>query len=220
MSAGILNKLRACGWVAVGIAIAHLAWVAALRFAGNRDFERRPAPSAAAHPDFLPPSGSTVRILQFYASPVELTAGQEGILCYGVQNARSVRLDPAVDELKPAWNRCLAITPEHDTTYTLRAEGFDGAEATASFQLKVNPAPPYILFVALSDRVVNRGHPLTMCYGVTHATAARLDPIGYRLAPIEKACVRLYPPRTTDFTLVASDNGGRTDREKFRITVK
>src|SRR5215475_9542251 len=40
--------------------------------------------------------GSDVRILQFYARDGVVTEGSGTVICYGVVNARSVRVDPPV----------------------------------------------------------------------------------------------------------------------------
>ena len=39
-------------------------------------------------------------------------------------------------------------------------------------------------------------------------------------APGEKFCLRLFPVRTTHFTLTASDDPGRSDSENFSLTVR
>lgn len=208
-------------WVAVGAASVYLVWVGTTRYLDNRRWEETAkAREQRRYPRIEENAGTAVRILQFYSNTGELVRGEHAVVCYGVQNARAVRLDPPVEQLKPALNRCFAVTPAHTTTYTLLADGFDGLQASASFTLEVRPPPPTILFVALSDREVRRGHPLTICYGVANATSARLEPIGRGLSPVAKSCLRLFPVRTTDFTLVAAGQNGRTDREKFTITVK
>jgi hypothetical protein len=80
-----------------------------------------------------------VRILQFYATVGSITMGQKAQLCYGVENARSVHISPAVSGAYPSPNRCLEIYPDRTTHYMLLAEGFDGGVATRSFTLPVLP---------------------------------------------------------------------------------
>ena len=92
-----------------------------------------------------------VRILQFYASVGTLTPGDKAQLCYGVENARTVRIVPALPGVYPAYIHCLEIVPEHTTHYTLQAEGYDGTVATRSFTLPVHGAPsarPLVLHYA------------------------------------------------------------------------
>ena len=96
---------------------------------------------------WIPPVGAPrgpVRILRFYATTGSIALGDKAQLCYGVENAKSVRISPAIVPVVPAVNRCLEIVPEHTTHYTILAEGFDGHIATRFFTLVVQnaPAPP------------------------------------------------------------------------------
>src|ERR1039457_3766188 len=85
-----------------------------------------------------------VRILRFYASTGSIAPGDKAQLCYGVENAKSVRISPSIVPVVPAANKCLEIVPEHTTHYTILAEGFDGKLATRFLTLVVEtaPAPP------------------------------------------------------------------------------
>jgi hypothetical protein len=89
----------------------------------------------------LPGMQGKVRILQFRASVGALMAGEKAQLCYGVANARSVRIAPMAGPVYPSSNRCLEIGPRHTTHYTLMAVGWDGSVATRSLTLAVQ-APP------------------------------------------------------------------------------
>ncbi|HTS25901.1 MAG TPA: hypothetical protein VMH81_08495 [Bryobacteraceae bacterium] len=83
-----------------------------------------------------------VRIVQFYASVRILTAGEKALLCYGVENAKSVRIAHVAQDVYPASSRCVDIVPEQTTHYTILAEGFDGKIAVRSLILPVQAAPP------------------------------------------------------------------------------
>jgi hypothetical protein len=78
-----------------------------------------------------------VRILRFYATSGLLLNGQKAQLCYGVENAKSVRIAPLAGEILPSARRCLEIGPSHTTHYTILAEGYDGKMATQSLTLAV-----------------------------------------------------------------------------------
>ncbi|MGE5648539.1 MAG: hypothetical protein ACM336_22400 [Acidobacteriota bacterium] len=171
---------------------------AALAFAGERD----------------------ARILQFYASAGEVEKGASAIVCYGVENARAVRVDPPVEQLGLSRNRCFSITPARTTTYKLIASAANGSEISESLTVRVVPAPPRILFIDLSAAEAKLGQPFTLCYGVKNASSVRLDPLGWKLEPVEKNCRMWYPVRTLNYTLTASGAGGRKDQEKFTIKVK
>ena len=90
-----------------------------------------------------PPGGprGPVRILRFYATKGSIAQGDKAQLCYGVENAKSVRILPPVASVEPAANRCLEIGPQHTTHYTIMAEGFDGRIITRPLTLVVETAP-------------------------------------------------------------------------------
>jgi len=161
-----------------------------------------------------------VKIVQFYARNADIIDGERNLICYGVRNARALRLEPPIETLAPALVRCFWVEPRQDTTYRLVAEGFDGEQDKASFSIKVRPPPPVFRLMAVSDKAIPRGEVVTVCYGVEHATAVRLDPIGWKLPPVVKNCIRFYPKQTLDYTLVASGAAGLEERERFRVAVK
>jgi hypothetical protein len=86
-----------------------------------------------------------VRILLFRASVGALIEGQKAKLCYGVENARTVRIAPgpegAASQVYPSVHRCVEIWPQHTTHYTLMAIGFDGSTVARSLTLPVQTVP-------------------------------------------------------------------------------
>ncbi|HXB73404.1 MAG TPA: hypothetical protein VNY05_34515 [Candidatus Acidoferrales bacterium] len=100
---------------------------------------RRSDPRVWVHPANAKPG--PVRILQFYASVGTLVPGERAQLCYGVENAKAVRISPMMKGVYPTHSHCVEIVPEHTTHYTLQAEGFDGTVAIRSFTLAVQDAP-------------------------------------------------------------------------------
>jgi hypothetical protein len=82
-----------------------------------------------------------VRILRFYATSGSIPPGGKALLCYGVENAKSVRISPALTTALPSGNRCLEIAPERTTHYTILAEGYDGSIDTQPLTLVVESAP-------------------------------------------------------------------------------
>lgn len=163
---------------------------------------------------------TSLRIVQFYAASADVVDGDRNLICYGVRNAVSVRIEPPVEALAPSLSRCFWTEPHQDTAYKLVASGNDGREVSESFRVRVKPAPPRILFLAASDRQIQAGYPVTVCYGVAHADTVRIDPIGWTLAPVAKNCVRFYPKITHEYTLVATGDAGRVDTEKFTVKVR
>jgi hypothetical protein len=93
---------------------------------------------------WIPPLGGPrgpVRILRFYATTGSITRGDKAQLCYGVANAKSVRISPSLEPVEPSANRCMDIVPDHTTHYTILAEGFDGNVVTRVVTLVVETAP-------------------------------------------------------------------------------
>ena len=82
--------------------------------------------------------GGEMKVLLFYASPPALTRGEKGLLCYGVANAKAVRIEPNVEEIKPAISRCVEVKPSAATTYTLTAADADGRVETRTLSVAVH----------------------------------------------------------------------------------
>ena len=201
------------------LAAVRLAWVWLARQDAHTRVER--AALARRGDAGRPPEDDSgaVRITQFYARSIEMTDGDPNLVCYGVRNAASVRIEPPVETLFPAMNQCFFVEPHQDTTYKLVADGTDGSQASESFQVRVKPSPPQILMLATSERKVPRGEAVTLCYGVGHALNVRLEPNGWELPPVSKNCTRFYPKASATYSLVAKGEGG-TLRKEFSVTVQ
>lgn len=78
--------------------------------------------------------GGSLKILNFYG-PKTIRRGEQGLICYGVYGAKSVRIEPPVEKLHPAVAHCLEVSPSATTTYKLVAE--DGAGHTATEELTI-----------------------------------------------------------------------------------
>jgi hypothetical protein len=78
-----------------------------------------------------------VRILAFYASPPMLIRGEHSNLCFGLDSAEWVRIEPGVQPLKPALTRCVSVAPEATTEYTLTAGGPGGAKVSQTVTISV-----------------------------------------------------------------------------------
>lgn len=73
----------------------------------------------------------------FEAADGVLKRGQTTELCYGVVNAKTVKLDPPVEDVKPSFRHCLDISPKRTTTYTITADDGAGHTKTASLTVRV-----------------------------------------------------------------------------------
>jgi len=209
-----MRQIRTLLWIALAIVSARLIWIGLVRQQSLIHLER----SVRNRYD-LPDTGHGLKITQFYPRSVEIVEGEQGLICYGVRDAQKVRIEPPVAELSPTLTRCFFVEPHEDTSCTLLAEDSAGNLVSESFRLRVKPAPPEIRMLAVSDKEIRKGEAATVCYGVDHARTLRLEPIGWQLAP-SKNCIRFYPAVTTTFRLVATGEGGRTDRRAFQVAVK
>jgi hypothetical protein len=119
-------------------AILYVGWVFLNRYwdeAGQREKLRRQKEASGALPSDL--STSELKILQFYATPPEVAPGQQGLVCYGVINAASVRIDPGNHVLTSSLSRCIQVSPKSTTTFTLTATDAKGQHQTATVELRV-----------------------------------------------------------------------------------
>ena len=79
--------------------------------------------------------GKEFQILSFYANPTVIRRGQTAQLCYGVANAKSVKLQPETQPVWPSVAHCVDVSPTKSITYTLTIE--DGAGRTQSQDVEI-----------------------------------------------------------------------------------
>jgi len=135
----VLRKVLPYTTAAVVLGALYTAWVFTSRWNDNRRMEQAAAAQQAKFDrEITEAYGSgQLKILSFYASPGMIRRGEKALLCYGVANAKSVRLDPAVERVWPSTSRCFPVMPDRDIRYTLTAEDAGGHTATQSFVLQV-----------------------------------------------------------------------------------
>ncbi len=113
------------------------------RWENNRDADRRAVEedarqkAASAQRAYDSLGGSQFAILNFYATPSAIHPGAATQLCYGVSNAKEVKLDPPVASVWPSVTRCVAASPRKETTYTLTAVDAQGNTKTATVIVQV-----------------------------------------------------------------------------------
>jgi hypothetical protein len=81
--------------------------------------------------------GKEFAILDFYAAPKTITRGETAQLCYGVSNAKSVKLEPQTQEVWPSAAHCVDVSPIHTTTYTLTITDGQGRSKSQTLELPV-----------------------------------------------------------------------------------
>ena len=78
-----------------------------------------------------------VNFITFEASSASVRPGESTELCYGVVNAKSVKIDPPIEQLRPTSRHCMEISPKKTTTYTITADDGAGHSKTLSLTIQV-----------------------------------------------------------------------------------
>jgi hypothetical protein len=162
-----------------------------------------------------------VSVTQFYPTATRIGKGERVELCYGVDNASTVTLQPPVEKVWPALVRCFEVRPAVTTRYTLTATDSEGRSASKSATIEVGPAKPagpHIVEVTINKIDIARGEPVVVCYNVKNAISVKITPGEAIRASAERGCVTDKPAATTTYQVVATGEGGQTDSE--RVTVK
>lgn len=174
-------------------------------------------------PSPKPAASKTARITQFYARDPVIPLGEKTVLCYGVDSAKTVRLSPPVEKVWPSFNRCIEVAPATSTTYTLTAEGEDGAPVSQTSNIEVGPALAKILEVSVNALTISLGQQVSVCYKVKNAKSVKVVPghiMNLGLAAADHGCAMDKPQKTTTYTVTAYNASGATDTEHVTVRVK
>ena len=129
--------------VAFLIVLLYLGWIFFSRWQEDRAIERRAAEQQAATQQAQDRTtveqmgGKELAIQNFYGSPGVVRRGESAQLCYGVANAKVVKLEPQDNPVWPSYSRCVDVKPAKTTTYTLTAEDAAGHSLTQTVEIKV-----------------------------------------------------------------------------------
>jgi len=135
---GVRNPLLYTSLLVV-LSMVYAGWVLFSRRQEVREMEEKAKAEKLAEDQKIVESlgGNRFEILNFYASPPVIRRGETAQLCYGVSNAKTVRLEPQTNSVWPSYMRCVDVAPRKDTTYTLTAEDGQGNSKTAAVEVKV-----------------------------------------------------------------------------------
>src|ERR1700682_6410637 len=109
----------------LAIALLVVGWIMYSRWEDNRQIDRRARQERAQKQSESDRAaleqfgGKDLAIQSFYASPGAIRRGESIQLCYGVANAKTVKLEPQASPVWPSYSRCVDVTPAKSTTYTL-----------------------------------------------------------------------------------------------------
>jgi hypothetical protein len=126
-------------WVLIVLGGIFLGWTFYSRKSANKEFSKRiqERKSSNAQMTIDAYGGDKLTILSFYGMPGVIRKGKAAQLCYGVSNAKDVRIDPPVEYVWPSLNRCVDVSPARDAEYTLIAVDDQGNKKTAKVTIKV-----------------------------------------------------------------------------------
>src|SRR5258708_1186694 len=130
-------------WAALAIAALVVCGILFSRWGENRGFEKRAKEERIQkqlEQDRLTLEqlgGKELSIQNFYASPGEIRRGETVQLCYGVANAKTVKLEPQRNPVWPSYSRCVDVTPTKSTTYILTIADAAGNTKTQTLEVKV-----------------------------------------------------------------------------------
>jgi hypothetical protein len=173
----------------------------------------------------VPGGDSHAKILSFYPRDVTVTEGDKTLLCYGVSNAKSVRIDPPVDGVSPALSRCVEVRPKGETHYTLTAEGSDGQAVSQSTTIRVGTdtaALPKISSFEISGKQKDyTGRTMfTLSFAVQNGDEVSISPPVFPTlhgAPSGQFSVK--PDKTTTYTLSAKGKNGHMAQKQLTVEV-
>ena len=76
-----------------------------------------------------------------------------------------------------------------------------------------------ILGFNAAEKEISPGGRVLMCYGVSNATAVKIEPGIEPIKPALQHCLEVFPKKTTTYTLTASDDKGNTKTKTLLIRV-
>jgi hypothetical protein len=139
MNFALLKRIAPWLGLVIVAALLYDGYIFYSRWSEKQDVERqRAAQESAMAKKTLSMLGSgELKINSFYASPGAVHKGSPANICYGVMGAKTLRIDPPVEQVWPALNHCVQVHPEKSTEYKLIAEDAAGHSVTESFVLQV-----------------------------------------------------------------------------------
>jgi len=130
-------------WTVLGVVALAVCFTLLSRWDENRAIERRAAEEQARkqreqdRATLEQMGGKELAIQNFYAIPGVVRRGESVQLCYGVANAKTVKLEPQSNPVWPSYSRCVDVTATKTTTYTLTIADAAGNTKTQSLEVKV-----------------------------------------------------------------------------------
>jgi len=129
--------------ILIGAALLVVLWILYSRWQENRLIERRTREEVSRRQlesdriALEQLGGKELAIQSFYASPGAIHKGESVQLCYGVANAKNVKLEPQPNAVWPSHAHCVSVSPAKSTTYTLTISDASGNTKIQSLEIVV-----------------------------------------------------------------------------------
>jgi hypothetical protein len=153
-------------------------------------------------------SAGVPRVIAFNANPTQIEPGGSAQLCYTVENATEIQINPPVQGLDPSRNSaCLTVSPTATTTYVLTARNATGS-SSASATVTVGGVR-IIEFRNTPDFSTRAGDPVTLTWRTSGATSVTITGLNLTGGSLPASGTLVVNPITnTTYTLIAYGPNG------------
>jgi len=149
---------------------------------------------------------AAVRIVNFSATPSQISAGQRSIISWNVPGATTVSISPTVGSVNPSGTA--TVTPLQTTSYTLTATGPGGQQISQTLTITVGPSQPSVIRFRAAPATIAAGQSSTLSWATTGVTSVSISGISGNLPANGSRSVS--PTQTTTYTLTATGADGKT----------
>jgi hypothetical protein len=139
--------------------------------------------------------------LSFSTTPSLIKSGEQATLAWTTDRATTCSIEPDIGEVPV--NGSLAVSPDHNTTYTMKAVGPGG---TTYGIASVTYAKPTASIYADREHLDGVGEGVTLTWVFSNADTCEIDQ-GIGEVPLGGS-VTVHPGRTTTYTIFAEGPGG------------
>ncbi len=173
-----------------------------------------------------PVADTTVKILNFYARESDVTEGTSTVLCYAVENAKTVSMDPPSDDgVWPSRNRCVEVRPRHETVYKLQAEGNDGRTVTQALNVGVRTDAeqlPKISFFSVESCSRDYANKAIFKLGFAAGNVGEVSidpPVFQTLHGSPAGEFYVTPDKNTTYTLTVTGKHGHAVKQQVSVDI-
>ena len=166
-------------------------------------------------------NGQLSRIIGFTANPMTIQGGGSTQLCWQVENATTVSINPAIGAVGP--QNCMTVSPTTTTTYTLTARNGQGT-VTASATVTVNQLK-VLTFTSSPEYSTSAGSPVVLQWSTQGATSVgitgNITGAGVPASGLSaNGTLTVNPNTNTDYTLTAYGDGGAAVSVTIHVFVR